>query len=179
MHAGHSAPLPCGGGSEPRDPVQGPTLGAAVRGRCAGPEPRAFGGVGRGGVGGRGRRGPAGPGSAGSEASAQAARRAGHEPRPLRVGGSGPRRRDPRTPEPEPGTSDSDPSRPRRAGAPRGQGRPGAATELPPAVPAPLCPGPRGPAGGAGRGSGSGTAGSTGRRRAGRGRTWNKQRRPC
>lgn len=106
----------------PSPPFQGQLWGPACGAGARAQSPARFRRVGRGGVGGRGRGGPAGPGSAGSKAGAQAACRSGHEPWPCRVGGPGPLRWDPRTQtsNPEPG--------PRRAGAPRGQGHPGAAT---------------------------------------------------
>lgn len=89
--------------------------------------PRVLGGgVGWGGVEGRGRQGPTGSGSAGSEAGARAARRAGHEPRALRVGGC-------RTPGPRPWPSAPSPTLDRgaaRAG-PSGRGRPAAAPPPP------------------------------------------------
>lgn len=174
MHAGEPAPLPCRGRSGPLDPAPGLTLGAGLRGRCAAPESCAFWGAGRGGVGGRGRGGQAGPGSAGSEAGARAAQRAGHEPWARWVGGSG-------TPGPQPGPHA--PSRP-RAGAPHGQGRPGAAAQLPPRRL--LAAGRRfldvGRArGGPGWGRAGGGSGPAGRAGAGGPREgiWNKQRRPC
>lgn len=137
VHTGEPAPLPCRGGSRPLAPTPGPTLGAGVGGRCAGQVPRAFGGSGGVGLWGeeRGRQGPAGQGSPGSEADAQASRLAGHEPGPRWVSGFGPRRWYPGTRTSSPGRGTPDPFRPRRAGAPRGQGHLGAATELPPDAP--------------------------------------------
>lgn len=166
MHAGEPAPLPCRGRSGPLDPAAGLTLGAGLRGRCAGPESCAFWGAGRGGVGGRGRGGQAGPGSAGSEAGARAAQRAGHEPWARWVGGSG-------TPGPQPGPHAPFPTPGRgaaRAG-PSGCGRPAAAP--PPPRRRPPFPGRR--AGGragvrAGVGRAAAQARLAGPGRAGRGR---------
>lgn len=138
VHTGEPAPLPGRGGSRPLAPAPGPTSGAGVGGRCAGPGATRVWGVGRGrawGWGG-GHRGPAGPGSPGSEAGAQASRLAGHEPRARWVSGSGPRRWYPGTRTSNPGRGTPDPfSTPTGRGAALGQGRLGAATERPPDAP--------------------------------------------
>lgn len=156
VRPGEPAPLPCRGGSRPRAPAPGPTSGAGAGGRCAGQVPRAFGGSGGVGAGGGGPRGPGGHGSPGSEAGAQASRLAGHEPRPRRVGGFGPRRWSPGTRTSNPGRGTPDPFRPRRAGAPRGAGPSGRGRRAAARCPRRPCVlGQRGP----GRGSGSGVRG--------------------
>lgn len=64
VYAGEPAPLHDRGRSGPLTLAPGPTLGAGVRGRCAGPEPRAFWGAGWGGVGSRGAGAKARPAQA-------------------------------------------------------------------------------------------------------------------